>query len=127
MHSIPGGQMFAKRMQQVFSSITEITIEELHQKILSNKPFYLIDVREEAEWRKGALPDANHLSRGLLELNIENMTADPEADIVLYCGGGTRSALAAESLQNMGYKNVKSLQGGFRGWKARDLHTIIPL
>ncbi len=115
--------MFTKYFQKVFSKIQEITADELLQKMHGNKPFYLIDVREEAEWQWGTIIDANTISRGTLELHIEQMTNDEQADIVLYCGGGTRSALAASSLAAMGYQNVKSLRGGFRAWMAKDLPT----
>jgi rhodanese-related sulfurtransferase len=88
--------------------------------------FFLIDVRENFEWQKGSIPKAIHLSRGTLELKIEKLCRDPQADIVVYCGGGTRSAFAAESLGAMGYQNVKSLRGGFGGWVESDLPIEIP-
>ncbi len=119
------GPLLTKRLQEVFGNIHEISLEQLISKMDNQEAFYLIDVREDNEWREGSLPLAIHVSRGKLELNIESVTEDPAADIVLYCGGGTRSALAAESLQTMGYHNVKSLKGGFRGWKATGLPTEI--
>jgi rhodanese-related sulfurtransferase len=78
--------------------------------------FYLVDVREDNEWDKGHLPGAIHLGKGVIERDIEVVIPDVNAEIVLYCGGGYRSALAAENLARMGYTNVVSMDGGFRGW-----------
>jgi len=83
--------------------------------------FVLIDVREDHEWSLGHLPRATHLGRGILERDIERAIPDVEQQLVLYCGGGFRSALAARSLEQMGYRNVLSLAGGFRGWKEAGL------
>ncbi len=77
----------------------------------------LIDVREDHEWQAGHLPQAVHLGRGIIERDVETTFPDPHTELVLYCGGGYRSALAAQSLQKMGYDNVWSLAGGFRGWR----------
>ena len=82
--------------------------------------FFLIDVREDNEWAKGRIKGAMHLGRGIIERDIETAIADRNAEIVLYCGGGYRSALAAENLQRMGYKNVWSMGGGWRGWNEAD-------
>ena len=79
--------------------------------------FYVLDVREDTEWQAGHIPGARHLSRGILERDIERMLPEPNAEIILYCGGGYRSALAADALQRMGYTRVRSLSGGFRGWQ----------
>ena len=86
--------------------------------------FRLIDVREESEWAAGHLPQAEHLGRGILERDIEERVPDTAAPIVLYCGGGYRSALAAKSLQEMGYTNVLSLAGGIRAWRDAGLKTV---
>jgi rhodanese-related sulfurtransferase len=83
----------------------------------------LIDVREKEEWDEEHIPDAIHLSRGTIELEIEEKVPDPNAFIICHCGGGGRSALAAESLQKMGYRNVRSMAGGFKAWKAVGLPT----
>jgi len=120
---MPTGPLLSKRLQNIFSTIQEITTEILLQKINNKSSCYIIDVREEAEWYQGAIPEAIHIPRGYLELHIEQIAPDPNAEIILYCGGGTRSALAAENLQNMGYQNVKSLKGGFRSWVAVGLLT----
>ena len=87
----------------------------------------LIDVREESEWAKGRLPGAVHLGKGIIERDIEKRIPDAGAEIVLYCGGGYRSALAADNLQKMGYRNVLSMDGGFKGWKTANLPLDLPL
>src|SRR5690606_24241795 len=78
--------------------------------------FKLVDVREDHEWAKGHIPGAVHLGRGIIERDIERIFPDPDTEIVLYCGGGYRSALVADNLQKMGYTNVASMDGGWRGW-----------
>ena len=83
----------------------------------------LIDVREEADWRAGHAEGARHLSKGVIELEIEEQVPDTNQPIICYCGGGSRSALAADSLQKMGYTNVRSLAGGMKAWKAAGLPT----
>ena len=83
----------------------------------------IVDVREKDEWDAAHIPDATHLSRGMIELEIEEKFPDKDAMIICHCGGGGRSALAAESLQKMGYKNVRSMAGGFKAWKTADLPT----
>jgi rhodanese-related sulfurtransferase len=84
----------------------------------------LIDVREEEDWREGHAEGAKHLSKGIIEMEIEDAVPDPKKPIICYCGGGSRSALVAESLQKMGYENVRSLAGGFRAWKEAGLPTL---
>ena len=79
-------------------------------------PFHLLDVREESEWARGRLPGAVHLGKGIIERDIESRFPDKNAHLVLYCGGGYRSALAADNLQQMGYTNVYSMDGGIRKW-----------
>src|SRR5437764_13994897 len=83
----------------------------------------IIDVRDKDEWDEGHIPGATHLSRGTIEFDIEEKVPDTNAMIICHCGGGGRSALAAESLQKMGYKNVRSMAGGFKAWKAMGLPT----
>jgi len=82
----------------------------------AGEKFLLIDVREDNEWAKGHLPNAVHLGRGIIERDIEQRIPDTGAKLILYCGGGFRSALAAENLQKMGYTNVESMDGGWKGW-----------
>jgi rhodanese-related sulfurtransferase len=84
----------------------------------SGETFQLIDVREESEYAAGRIPGARHIGRGVLERDVETLIPDPDADLVLYCGGGYRSALAALNLQKMGYRRVVSMDGGIRGWRA---------
>ena len=97
--------------------VHEMTVHYVKHKMDRGEHFYLIDVREESEWNKDHLPGAIHLGKGIIERDIEAAIPDPDAPIVLYCGGGFRSALAADNLQRMGYKNVISMDGGFSGWK----------
>ena len=98
-------------------NISEISPAEAAAKA-QNGQAVIVDVREQDEWDEGHIPDALHLSRGTIEFDIEEKVADPNATIILHCGGGGRSALAAESLQKMGYKNVQSMAGGLKAWKA---------
>lgn len=87
-----------------------------HGRRDASAPLHLIDVREDHEWQAGHIPGAQHLGRGILERDIERILPNLDSDIVLYCGGGYRSALAADSLTRMGYRRVRSLAGGYRGW-----------
>jgi rhodanese-related sulfurtransferase len=96
--------------------VREIAVDEVKGLLDRGARFDLIDVREESEWAKGHLPSAFHLGKGIIERDIETAIADSAAPIVLYCGGGFRSALAADNLQRMGYTNVMSMDGGWRGW-----------
>lgn len=100
------------------SRIRELTIDDVLRKLAAKEDFELIDVREESEWAAGRIRGARYLGRGVLERDIEKEIPDKSREIVLYCGGGFRSALAADNLQKMGYRNVFSMDGGFRGWKA---------
>lgn len=96
--------------------IQEITADEVKRWLENGEAFYFIDTREESEFAQGALPNAIHLSKGVIEVKIEKVIPDVEANIVVYCGGGSRSALVADNLQKMGYTQVRSLQGGYRGF-----------
>jgi rhodanese-related sulfurtransferase len=98
------------------SRIKEVT-PQLSLDKLQQGNTHIIDVRETHEWQAGHLPAAKHLSKGVIESKIEQVIPDTGAEIILYCGGGSRSALAADNLQKMGYHNIYSLQGGFRGWQ----------
>ena len=102
--------------------VTEISPQAAAAK-LSSGDAVIVDVREKDEWGEGHIPDATHMSRGTIELDIEEKVPDTNAMIICHCGGGGRSALAAESLQKMGYKNVRSMAGGFKAWKAAGLPT----
>lgn len=100
------------------SRVTELSITDLQQ---FNRPYVLVDVREDHEWQAGHLPGALHLGKGILERDIEKAVPDLQQTLVLYCGGGFRSALAADMLQKMGYKDVLSLAGGYSAWVAAGL------
>jgi rhodanese-related sulfurtransferase len=96
--------------------IRETDIDTVHRRLARGDPLHLVDVREDEEWRRGHIPGAIHIGKGVLERDVEKAIPDTDADIVLYCGGGYRSALAADALQRMGYTNVTSMAGGYRGW-----------
>src|SRR5437879_9481461 len=111
---------FEKLVAEAKKKITEISPTEAAAKSNSREAV-IIDVREKDEWDEEHIPDAIHMSRGTIELDIEEKVPDTNAMIICHCGGGGRSALAAESLQKMGYKNVRSMAGGFKAWKAAGL------
>ena len=106
---------FLKISEEAKKSIKEIDLIELQNHMATEDNFYLIDVREKEEFDRGYIDGAIHLSKGIIERDIERVIPDKNAEIVLYCGGGHRSALAAENLQRMGYTNVYSLIDGYRG------------
>jgi rhodanese-related sulfurtransferase len=99
--------------------VRETNVAEVKKKIDSGEKFLLVDVREESEFAKDHLPGAIHLGKGIIERDIEARVPDLDAEIVLYCGGGFRSALAADNLQKMGYTNVISMDGGIRDWREK--------
>jgi len=99
--------------------IRETTVDDIKRKLDANENFLLIDVREDNEWEKDHLPRAIHLGKGVIERDIEKRVPDLNAPIVVYCGGGFRSALAADNLGKMGYTNVISMDGGIRGWREK--------
>lgn len=96
--------------------IRECGIDDVKAMLERGEQFELIDTREDREWAIGHLPGARHLSKGIIERDIESAVPDKQERIVLYCGGGFRSALAADALQKMGYRNVVSMDGGWRAW-----------
>lgn len=110
---------FLKLVEDAKSRVQELTVDDVKAKIDRGERFHLIDVREESEWAKDHLPQATYLGKGIIERDVEQQYTDPGAEIVLYCGGGFRSALAADNLQKMGYTNVWSMDGGIRGWRGR--------
>jgi len=107
---------FLELVRDAKQRVRETTIPELKKRLDAKEEFYLIDVREDHEWAAGRIPGAKHLSKGIIERDIETQIPDREAEILLYCGGGYRSALVADNLQKMGYKRVVSVDGGWRGW-----------
>jgi len=113
-HHSPG---FLKLVEDAKTRIEEIQREELKRRLDGGDSFHLIDVREETEYAAGRIPGAQHLCKGIIERDIESAVPDFQAEIVLYCGGGFRSALAADNLRKMGYTRVRSLAGGWREWR----------
>ena len=107
---------FLQLVNDVKSRIKETNVQEVKQRLDRGERFQLIDVREESEWARGHLPGAVHLGKGIIERDVEQKFPDASAELVLYCGGGFRSALAADNLLKMGYTNLKSMDGGWRGW-----------
>jgi len=107
---------FLKLVRDAKMRIKEEDFRATKKRLDAGEKIVLVDTREDAEWARGHLPGAIHLSKGVIERDIEKTVADKNATIVLYCGGGFRSALAADNLQKMGYRNVISMDGGWRGW-----------
>jgi rhodanese-related sulfurtransferase len=110
---------FLQLVQDAKQRIRETTVEQVKARLDRGEKLRLIDVREESEYAKDHLPGAIHLGKGILERDVEQRIPDVGTEIILYCGGGFRSALAADNLQKMGYTNVLSLDGGVRGWRAQ--------
>ncbi|HEV7735473.1 MAG TPA: rhodanese-like domain-containing protein [Candidatus Binatia bacterium] len=113
MKHAPG---FVRLVDAARARVREITIADLQRMRAAGDAFVLLDVREQDEWRRGHIPGALHLGKGIIERDIEGVVPDPATQLVLYCGGGYRSALAADTLQQMGYANVLSMDGGWRAW-----------
>jgi rhodanese-related sulfurtransferase len=113
MQHAPG---FLHLVEDALTRVSEVPAAEVAQRLEAGERFELIDVREHEEWTRGHLPRARHLCKGIIERDIEAVVPDRDAPIVLYCGGGYRSALAADALQKMGYRRVASMAGGWRGW-----------
>jgi phage shock protein E len=118
---MPQGPRLQKLMAEVKARVREVSAAEASQQ--QKQGATLIDVREADDFAKEHAAGAVHLSRGTIELKIEEKVPDAAASIICYCGGGTRSALVAENLQRMGYTNVLSLAGGFKAWKEQSLPT----
>ena len=114
---------FLKLVQEAKKHVKETNVAEVKRRSDAGEKFLLVDVREDNEWAKGHVPGAVHLSKGIIERDIEQRVPDTTAKVILYCGGGFRSALAAENLQKMGYTNVESMDGGWRGWVEAGLPT----
>lgn len=107
---------FLKLVTDAKTRVRETDVKTVKTRFDRGEKMVLVDVREDGEWQKGHLPDAIHLGKGIIERDIEAAIPDKTSELILYCGGGFRSALAAENLQKMGYKNVVSMDGGWRGW-----------
>ncbi|HEY4257069.1 MAG TPA: rhodanese-like domain-containing protein [Candidatus Udaeobacter sp.] len=113
---------FQKLVTEAKKNITEISPQDAAARLKSGEAM-IVDVRDKDDWDEGHIPSALHMSRGTIELDIEEKVPDPNAMIICHCGGGGRGALATESLQKMGYKNVRNMAGGFKAWKATGLPT----
>lgn len=121
MQHSPG---FLKVVDAVRPHVNEVSVDQARARLAANPKAVLIDVREDSEWQDGHATEAKHLGRGVLERDIERLFPDPGAEIIMYCGGGFRSALACDVAQRMGYRNVHSLAGGYKamaaaGWPMR--------
>jgi rhodanese-related sulfurtransferase len=114
---------FLKLVQDAKKNVKETNVTDVKRRGDAGEKFLLIDVREDNECAKGHLPGAVHLGKGIIERDIEQRAPDTGAKLILYCGGGFRSALAAENLQKMGYTNVESMDGGWKGWLDAGLPT----
>lgn len=112
---------FLQLVDDAKTRIQEVNADDVKQSRERDEDFVLIDTREDSEWAAGHASGAIHLGKGIIERDIEKMAPDPSKKLVLYCGGGFRSALAADALQKMGYTNVYSLAGGWRAWNQAGL------
>jgi rhodanese-related sulfurtransferase len=111
---------FLKIVNDAKSRVKETTVDEVKQKLDDGDKVLLVDVREESEFAKDHLPGAIHLGKGVIERDIEKRVPDVKTPMILYCGGGFRSAMAADNLQKMGYTNVISMDGGVREWREKN-------
>ena len=112
---------FLKIVNEAKKSIKETTVDAVVAKIKNKENFIFVDVREDEEWKQGRAKGAIHLGKGVIERDVETIIPDKNQEIILYCGGGFRSALAADALQKMGYTNVISMDGGIRVWREKGL------
>jgi rhodanese-related sulfurtransferase len=110
---------FLQHVQDAKKRVKETTVDRIKARLDRGEKFHLVDVREESEFAKDHLPGAVHIGKGVIERDVEERFPDTGVEIVLYCGGGFRSALAADSIQKMGYTNVVSMDGGIRGWREK--------
>jgi len=113
---------FLKLVNDAKARIREVTVDETRQRLQSDNAVRLIDVREDNEWEAGHAAGSSHLGKGIIERDIEATVPDKTTEVILYCGGGYRSALAADVLQQMGYTNVFSMAGGWKAWKDSGAH-----
>src|SRR5262249_14615312 len=114
---------FLKLVNDSKSRVKQTNVPEVKRRMDAGEKFVLIDTREDNEWAKGHVAGALHMGRGVIERDIEQAIPDPKTKLILYCGGGFRSALVADNLQKMGYTNVESMDGGWRGWVEAGLPT----
>ncbi len=109
---------FLRVVDDAKSRIREVSVTAVREKLKKGQSLHFVDIREDHEWSRGHAEGAVHLGKGIIERDIEALVPDPDAEIVLYCGGGYRSALSADALQRMGYRNVFSMAGGYKEWVA---------
>lgn len=114
---------FLELVEAARAAVRECSVDDVKGRIDRGERFHLVDVREDGEVARGRLPGAVHLGKGVIERDVEAAVPDLGADVVLYCGGGYRSVLAAEALAKMGYTNVTSMDGGYRGWTEKGYPT----
>lgn len=114
-------QRFLQIVDDARKRVKEVTVDDVKEKLDRGEKFLLVDVREESEFARDHLPGSVHLGKGVIERDIEEKVPDVDAPMILYCGGGYRSALAADNLQKMGYRRVYSMDGGIRGWREKGL------
>jgi rhodanese-related sulfurtransferase len=114
---------FLRLVNESKKKIKETNVAEVKRRLDAGEEFILVDTREDSEWANGHIPGAIHLGKGVIERDIEQAVPNTKTKLILYCGGGFRSALAAENLQKMGYANVESMDGGWRGWVSAGLPT----
>ena len=117
---------FEALVESIRPQVKECSVAEVVSQQQSGPAFYFVDVREDGEFNQDHATGAMHIGRGVLERDVETLIPDKRADIVLYCGGGYRSVLAADSLQKMGYTNVRSMAGGMRAWRESKLAISVP-
>src|SRR5690349_19720774 len=120
MDHAPG---FLSLVKDAKSRVKETNVPEVKKRMDAGEKLTLVDVREDNEWAKGHIKGAVHLGKGVIERDIEKAIPNKEQEVILYCGGGFRSALVADNLQKMGYKKVLSMDGGWRGWNEQGLPT----
>ena len=108
---------FMSLVNSAKTRVAEVTVHDTYWMKQDGRDFLLIDVREDAEWNRSRIAGARHLGKGVIERDVEALVPDVSREIVLYCAGGFRSALAADSMRRMGYSNVSSMSGGLRGWR----------
>lgn len=119
-------EAFVRLVDESRVRIKETNVAKVKARLDAGEKFTLVDVREDNEWARGHIPGAVHLGRGIIERDIEQRFPDKSVELVLYCGGGYRSAMSADNLQKMGYTNVSSMDGGWRGWNEAGFPTEIP-
>jgi len=116
-------EKFVALVNDAKKRVKETNVADVKRRMDAGEKFLLVDVREESEWAAGHLPGAIHLSKGIIERDVEQRVPETGTKLILYCGGGFRSALAADNLQKMGYSNVESMDGGWKGWIGAGLPT----